>query len=556
MNKVLITDLDYKHSLAAARFLSRSGFEVDGVGMSWDLSRSSRFLSKVAYSQTVFNESEIGTFLDFLAMETYSVLLPIGAKSVQLVSKYQKEIEQFCRIPVVPFQTIQMCLDKLITAKFAEKIGIKVPRTWEFSSTNQVKECASNIEFPVIIKGRHEILKRNPIYAYTIDQLFEGIEQWINFSPIDIPFPLIQEFIDGVGCGFFALYEHGTCKRVFMHRRVREMPPSGGASCCAMSIYEPDLLTTGKKLLDELGWHGVAMVEFKRDTKSNQLYLMEVNPKFWGSLDLALASGVNFPVLDVRMALGEEIGYSEEYLIGVKLNWPLNGELQHVIEKPSAAVSVLKDLIDPRVKSNIWINDPMPTLLSLYREIKYLMFALIEKLGVSNFLFRVRQQGLFFASVRTFSEVSGIPIIKFCRLSPELYIGSQPKRISLTILKIIGINAILNLRDEFEDNFANLKFVHYLHLPIVEFESPSIKQLNQGVSYIESIINDGGKVYIHCKEGISRAPTMAIAYCVSKGMPLIEAIELVKKFRPFINILTNQMNALKQFETQIVGDNA
>jgi predicted ATP-grasp superfamily ATP-dependent carboligase len=89
-----------------------------------------------------------------------------------------------------------------------------------------------------------------------------------------------------------------------MHRRLRETPPSGGPSSCAVSIFENDLKSAGIKLLDHLQWHGVAMAEFKRDAKSSQLYLLEINPKFWGSLDLALDSGVDFPALAARVALG------------------------------------------------------------------------------------------------------------------------------------------------------------------------------------------------------------------------------------------------------------
>ena len=130
-------------------------------------------------------------------------------------------------------------------------------------------------------------------------------------------------------------------------------------------------MASGKELLDALNWHGVAMVEFKREERTGHLYLMEINPKFWGSLDLALASGVNFPVLDVCMALGEDIPYSEDYQVGLKFYWPLDGEIRHILENPRAVFPVLLDCLDPRVRSNLWLSDPMPGFYSLYSESKH-----------------------------------------------------------------------------------------------------------------------------------------------------------------------------------------
>ena len=98
-----------------------------------------------------------------------------------------------------------------------------------------------------------------------------------------------------------------------MHRRVRENPPTGGASVCAVSIYDGKLLDYGRRLLDALNWHGVAMVEFKRDRLSGELYLMEINPKLWGSHDLAIASGMDFSSALVDMSMGSLSDKYENY---------------------------------------------------------------------------------------------------------------------------------------------------------------------------------------------------------------------------------------------------
>lgn len=87
-----------------------------------------------------------------------------------------------------------------------------------------------------------------------------------------------------------------------MHKRIRELYTMGGPSTCAISVYDPKLLDYGLKILGALNWHGIAMVEFKKDSKDGTFKLMEINPKFWGSLDLAIASGIDFPYLLYKMA--------------------------------------------------------------------------------------------------------------------------------------------------------------------------------------------------------------------------------------------------------------
>ncbi|MBC7228956.1 MAG: ATP-grasp domain-containing protein [Actinobacteria bacterium] len=147
-----------------------------------------------------------------------------------------------------------------------------------------------------------------------------------------------------------------------MHTRVREYPPTGGASSCAESCFDERLLLYGKKMLDALNWHGLAMVEFNR-TPDGDYVIMEVNPRFRGSLGLAVASGVDFPYNLVRLARGEDIGEQVEYTIGKRYQWVITKDLRHVAERRSSLKGFLADLIDPRVKSDIWLSDIMPNLM-------------------------------------------------------------------------------------------------------------------------------------------------------------------------------------------------
>ena len=218
--------------------------------------------------------------------------------------------------------------------------------------------------YPVVIKGPFEAGKNIITYAYSKKELVDGFLSMIRKHDFKTPYlPLIQEFISGKGFGFFAYYDKGTCKRVFMHERIREYPAKGGASVCAQSYFDEQLMAYGKQMLDHLQWNGVAMVEFKKDDKDGIFKLMEINPKFWGSLDLALCAGVNFPNYLLQQHKGELVTYSEKF-DNIKFQWLLNGELFHFFQRPSSFGKIISDL--KKSQNDIWIKDLKPTIFQLF----------------------------------------------------------------------------------------------------------------------------------------------------------------------------------------------
>lgn len=146
------------------------------------------------------------------------------------------------------------------------------------------------------------------------------------------------------------------------------------------------------------------------------------------------------------------------------------------------------------------------------------------------------------------SFVFGIPMLKRCQITANLFLGSQFNLIGLEKLKALGVTAIVNMRihDIYEQHTT--LGVKYLHLPTIDNTPPKIEDLKQGVVFIENEIKIGGKVYVHCREGIGRGPTMAIAYLLKLGTTLSDAIQLIKKIRPFINPKPSQLSRLQELE--------
>ena len=177
---------------------------------------------------------------------------------------------------------------------------------------------------------------------------------------------------------------------------------------------------------------------------------------------------------------------------------------------------------------------------------------------------RLRAQGwrttALWAYARGVPYITGVPILRYSRVTPALYVGPQHRANGKRALAQAGIAYILNMRSEFDDAAHNLTLddpngsspadarASYCHLPTPDDAAPSMAHLAQGIAFIESAIGSGGKVYIHCSAGVGRAPTMAAAYLIRRGYDVDEALDLIRSARPFITITPPQMRRLRELE--------
>jgi hypothetical protein len=191
------------------------------------------------------------------------------------------------------------------------------------------------------------------------------------------------------------------------------------------------------------------------------------------------------------------------------------------------------------------INDRIPN---------FLMRRLLRSAykGLRILIFRLRAQGarttLVWLVGRGVPKLTGIPLAHYSRVTPEVYVGGQFGRRGKRKLELLGITGDVNMRVEFDDAARGLALAQYCHLPTRDDDAPTLEHLAEGAAFIQGVIDRGGRVYIHCAGGIGRAPTMAAAYFIARGMTLDEALALIKRARPFIRIMPPQMERLREFE--------
>ena len=343
--KVFVTDADQKHALAAVRALGRENVEVHaGATTRYAVSFYSRYCHrKVVYPNPIADEKKFVGFLQkYTEQEKIDVLLPVGYDANVIASKYREVLSKYVHLAVADYDRMLIASDKSKTMTFADSLGIKIPITYR--SMDEVRS------FPVVVKGT----KGTGAVKY-----INSREQLLG---LDLSSSIIQEYIPGEGYGFYGLFCKGQPKAIFMHKRRREFPITGGASTAAESYYDDRLKDQSIRLLSALMWHGVAMVEMKKDERDGNYKLMEINPKFWGSLDLSIAAGVNFPYLAAIMALHGNVDPVLEYDRQVKFSWPFPQEILHLLARPRSSGQILRDFFDPRVKTNVLWQDCRPNL--------------------------------------------------------------------------------------------------------------------------------------------------------------------------------------------------
>ncbi len=266
---------------------------------------------------------------DFIQHNNIDFLQPVTEVSSQLLIMHGKDLPP-CILPFAPLETIHSLANKWLLTNLASKLNIPHPETQYFANADAL-DVNSVTEYPVVIKPcMSKIWLEDRWLASTVHVAHSKAElkNLLGNEYFQHPF-MLQDFIPGTGAGIFALYASGRPVVYFAHRRLREKPPGGGVSVLSESrLPDRQLKEYSEKLLKAVDWHGVAMVEY-RVTPAGKAYLMEVNTRFWGSLQLSIDSGVNFPWLLYQIATGETVRANQQYAVGQRLRWLL-GDLDRL----------------------------------------------------------------------------------------------------------------------------------------------------------------------------------------------------------------------------------
>jgi predicted ATP-grasp superfamily ATP-dependent carboligase len=332
MARVLVTDGAERSALAVVRSLGRAGHEVlVAATRPRSLAAASRFCAAEVVTAPPLEEP--AGFADALAAACsargVALVVPVTDASMGAVLA-RRDALGGARVPVGDASAYARLSDKAAAGAAAATLGIRVPRQCVATTANDIDTAA--LRYPVVAKPARSVGERDGArrkhgvrHAATRAEL----ERVLAALPATA-FPLlVQERVVGPGLGVFLLVWDGALLASFAHRRIREKPPAGGVSVYAESVaLDAGLLARSRALIDAFGFAGVAMVEYKVDAATGEPVLMEINGRFWGTLQLAIDAGVDFPRLLVDAALGGPVAPVTRWRVGVKSRW-LWGDVDH-----------------------------------------------------------------------------------------------------------------------------------------------------------------------------------------------------------------------------------
>ena len=385
--KVLITDGNERAALAVTRALGGEQVEVIvGAESQRSLAGSSRYCRRSITYPSPYQEPErfIATLMEAVQTHRVDALIPLSDIAMHVLGPEKAQFEKYTHFPAPSPQAFQEISDKYRLMQQAKAAGVAIPDTL-FVPDGRVEEVLREIaDFPVVVKPGCSLVKDGRRWTKTSVCYAESPEELLRLyrerAYLRQP-SLIQRRVIGEGQGLFVLMQEGMPLGMFAHRRLRERPPSGGVSVLRESIALPKAMVEATlKLLQPVKWHGVAMVEFKVDTATQRPVLMEINGRFWGSLQLAVDAGVNFPLRLLNMAMGKAEAMPENgYRIGVKSRWLL-GDLDQLVMRMRMSDRELN--LPPGAPSRL------QAMLSFFRLFERDMFYEIEQfadLGPSRF---------------------------------------------------------------------------------------------------------------------------------------------------------------------------
>ena len=279
-----------------------------------------------------------------------------------------------------PHEVLLRVFDKSGMTELARSLGIAVPRTWVVEPETDPASIAAELPYPVVLKpnvseqrsaGGGSAPTGTRSYATGARQFTDALADLRQRCDS----VLVQEFVIGTGAGSFALMRLGELRGEFAHRRIRDVRPTGSGSALRESVAPSAAIRDASlALLRAVGWHGVAMVEFRMRPDGTPIFL-EVNGRFWNSLALAVHAGVDFPLGVAILAERGEVEPLAPGRPGVRARWLL-GDVRHLLSvwrgapagypaafpsRLSTTLAVLVPTIGTK-HDNFALSDPMPEL--------------------------------------------------------------------------------------------------------------------------------------------------------------------------------------------------
>lgn len=303
-----------------------------------------------------------------------ALLLPSNDDYVDMLPRHRDALEEWFILQQPSPARMEALADKEQQFRAAWRAGVDTPKTAFIASPADVSAAADEVPFPAILKPSIPLAFRRRTGAKVItvrtrDDLSAAYERAQEFGTL-----LLQEFVPG---GDDELYNYGSYLNAesqplaqFTRLKIRQHPRTFGEIRFGESVWVPEVADAGLRLLQELHYHGISGVEFKRDPRDGRYKLMEVNARSTIiSHTLAPYVGVDIPYVAYRDAVGRPIITSRQRdgVRWIQCSTDIPDSLAEMSRGELSPWEWLRSLPGTRVDGILALDDPVPGLLDLER---------------------------------------------------------------------------------------------------------------------------------------------------------------------------------------------
>jgi predicted ATP-grasp superfamily ATP-dependent carboligase len=352
---VLITDAEWRTALTSARSLGRAGLRIalgEAAGQYPPRHEPPAFRSRYCARSVQLPDytSDPAAYVDavvaFVRDHRVRVLLPVGDASITLLAPHRERFAEVgATLAVASDAALEIANDKVLTLEVAAKLGIEYPKSVPVADVEGLRAAEAEFGYPFVVKptmswtgqvaervAPTEVINEAEAVKATMSYLATGCEV------------IAQQLASGRRISISLFIADGKMLAYCGCTALRTTPPLGGVSAMRVSIpVAEDLLDASVDLATTVGVEGACEVEYRCDARGNPL-LMEINPRLAGTLENAMHSGVDFPLMIWQWATGQPVEPVRSYPVGVRTRW-LAGDMRWLWD--SALQSGRPDTMSP-----------------------------------------------------------------------------------------------------------------------------------------------------------------------------------------------------------------
>jgi D-aspartate ligase len=375
----VVLQVSYTCGLEIIRDLGRHGIPVlaldpdpEAIGL------RSRYAAGAVCPDPLVDEEAFLAYLDDLGrrLPQRAVIFPSHDQYIWPLSQQAERLSPSFIVPFSRWDDMQHVHDKRAQLEAAWRVGVDTPKTVFVNSSAELEAAAGEIPFPAVLKPVDSLAFKLRFHRHIIDVVTPEELARVYGEVDDLGTLMLQERVPGSEDQLYTVGSYldadSRALAVFTGRKVRQFPHGGGSCLAGLSEWLPDLADAGLRLLQEMRFHGVSQVEFKRDARDGRFCLMEINARHWKWHGLSTTAGVNLSLAAYSDSVGRPF-VAPRQVDGIKwivANKDVPLAMLEIVRGQRSAAEYMRSLRGTRTDGLHSLTDPVPGMLNACRIVK------------------------------------------------------------------------------------------------------------------------------------------------------------------------------------------